>query len=207
RNDTSAEREKGRKVEVMGEVNKHDNESDDDEDDDQTDDLFPAALLDLSINKNTAANRVLQSMYTITAWLVSSNSLSTRARNLIGKEMKVNMYCCPEVQPMKYDVAMKAQLNDLFPKLGLLTGQRNFQKLASRCGKAKVHAEAALMAWIYGNDHSEAFGMDVAIAVNLVDSHSRESSEASEDLEEIQLGPDPELDRVLAEYIRSKKGL
>ncbi|KAJ3991169.1 hypothetical protein F5050DRAFT_1794982 [Lentinula boryana] len=53
-NDTSAEREKGRKVEVMGEVNKHNNESDEDKDNDQTDDLFPAALLNLSSKSESA---------------------------------------------------------------------------------------------------------------------------------------------------------
>ena len=84
-------------------------------------------------------------MSTISAWLVSANSLSNRVQTFFGKEMKVKFFSCPQIQPTKYDNQIKKNLNNLFPNLGLLTGQKNLQKLATHCSKAKVQAEAGLM--------------------------------------------------------------
>ena len=101
-------------------------------------------------------------MSTISAWLVSANSLSNRVQNFFGKEMKVEFFSCPQIQPTKYDNQIKKNLNDLFPTLGLLTGQKNFQALATRCGKAKVHAEAGLMSWVYGQGASQVILLRIA---------------------------------------------
>ena len=76
--------------------------------------------------------------------------------------MKVDFFCCPQIEPTKYDNQIKKNLNDLFPTLGLFTGQKNLQKLATRCSKAKVHAEAGLMGWAYGQGDSKVILLRIA---------------------------------------------
>ena len=76
--------------------------------------------------------------------------------------MKVNFFRCPQIQPTKYDNQIRKNMNNLFPTLGLLTGQKNFQTLAARCSKAKVHAEAGLMGWAYGQGASKVLLLCIA---------------------------------------------
>ena len=76
--------------------------------------------------------------------------------------MKVEFFSCPQIQPTKYDNQIKKNLNDLFPDLGLLASQKNFQKLVTCCSKAKIHAEAGLMGWIYGQGASKVLLLRIA---------------------------------------------
>ena len=76
--------------------------------------------------------------------------------------MKVDFFCCPQIPPTKYDNQIKNNLNDLFPDLGLLTSQKNFQKLVTRCSKAKIHTEAGLMGWVYGQGASKVLLLRIA---------------------------------------------
>ena len=73
----------------------------------------------LGKGQNPATRRLLQSMDTITAWLVSSRSLANQAHQLLGKNLKVNYFYCPEVPLAKCDQTMVAKLDQLFPTLAL----------------------------------------------------------------------------------------
>ena len=77
-------------------------------------------------------------------------------------EMKVKFFRRPQIQPTKYDNQIKNKLNNLFPTLDLLTSQKNFQKLVTRCSKAKIHAEAGLMGWVYGQGASKVLLLRIA---------------------------------------------
>ncbi|KAJ3770525.1 hypothetical protein FB446DRAFT_743867 [Lentinula raphanica] len=141
----------------------HDNDDDDDDDDDDASSFVPEP--DLSIQET---NHFLQSLGTITAWLVSVTSLSKHARDLFGKEMKVDLFSCPKVPKTEYRIGLKNKLNTIFPDLGLLTDQKQFEKTVEYCGSAKIHAESALMAWVHGNrsESQKLLGTDIPIAVS-----------------------------------------
>ncbi|KAJ3719864.1 hypothetical protein C8R42DRAFT_777008 [Lentinula raphanica] len=127
----------------------------------EKDDLFPVALLGLS--------GLLQPMYAITAWFISVRYLSTQARRLLsGREPRVNLLRCPEVQPTKHDNQLvRVEFENLFSDLRMLASEKQLQTLAARCSKAKIHAEAALMARVYCNDSPhKLLGEHVAIAAS-----------------------------------------
>ncbi|KAJ3844859.1 hypothetical protein F5878DRAFT_21147 [Lentinula raphanica] len=108
----------------------------------EKDDLFPVALLGLS--------GLLQPML------------------LSGREPKVNLLRCPEVQPTKHDNQLvRVEFENLFSDLRMLASEKQLQTLAARCSKAKIHAEAALMARVYCNDSPhKLLGEHVAIAAS-----------------------------------------
>ncbi|KAJ3818071.1 hypothetical protein F5880DRAFT_1601570 [Lentinula raphanica] len=131
----------------------------------EKDDLFPVALLGLS--------GLLQPMYAITAWFLSVRYLSTQARRLLsGREPKVNLLRCPEVQPTKHDNQLvRVEFENLFSDLRMLASEKQLQTLAARCSKAKIHAEAALMARVYCNDSPHKVISPVSIAAGSLIDH------------------------------------
>ncbi|KAJ3834546.1 hypothetical protein F5878DRAFT_664675 [Lentinula raphanica] len=146
------------------------NESDENQekehdDDDNDDASFFVPEPELSVQET---NHFLQSLGTITAWLVSVTSLSKHACHLFGKEMKVDIFSCPKVPKTEYGIGLKYKLNNIFPDLGLLTDQKQFTKIVEYCCSAKIHAESALMAWAHGNcsESQKLLGTDIAIAVS-----------------------------------------
>ena len=70
-------------------------------------------------------------------------------------EMTVDIVHCSPLHPVKRSnsetKALKENLNVMFPSLEIQTtkGQSHFQHMVNQWGKAKVHAEAILMAWVY----------------------------------------------------------
>ncbi|KIK64911.1 hypothetical protein GYMLUDRAFT_379193 [Collybiopsis luxurians FD-317 M1] len=129
-----------------------------DDKDEKDDLLYDAVINPANSTDNTGGGRLLQSLDTITAWLVSSRSLSTRAHQFLGKRLSVKYLSCPEVPPApaKCDLNMKTKLDVLFPDLNLRTDQRNIESTMRRWDKAKLHPEATLMAWVFGEGKEEA---------------------------------------------------
>ncbi|KAF5343880.1 hypothetical protein D9757_014100 [Collybiopsis confluens] len=120
----------------------------------------------------TPATRLLKSVYAITSWMQAADALSTRARTLIGKEFKVQMYCCPPVPPVKADGLLKQRILHCFPDLKPQDSKKlpnaGIGKILSRFNNATIHAEAALMGWIMKDHHAlwNAQTADVPIAVS-----------------------------------------
>ncbi|KAF5390185.1 hypothetical protein D9757_002985 [Collybiopsis confluens] len=120
----------------------------------------------------TPATRLLKSVYAITSWMQAADALSTRARTLVGREFKVQMYCCPPVPPVKANGCLKQRILRCFPDLKPQDSKKlpnaGIGKILSRFNNATIHAEAALMGWIMKDHHAlwNAQTADVPIAVS-----------------------------------------
>ncbi|KIK61532.1 hypothetical protein GYMLUDRAFT_243235 [Collybiopsis luxurians FD-317 M1] len=140
-------------------------EEDDQEEDENEEENDLVADATVNIRTDSTATCMLQSMYTITAWLVSTDALATQVQTLIGKKLKVNIIKVPPPSPAKYNDIFKANLSKLFPNLKLLSSdKKNFGKMIKHCNKVKIHCEASVMVW--SPENLDVIGLTIAIAVS-----------------------------------------
>ncbi|KAJ3791686.1 hypothetical protein GGU11DRAFT_751272 [Lentinula aff. detonsa] len=128
--------------------------SEDDEDSDESSDETAIENEDEKDNlpltfphTSESVRRLLQSMYAILAWQTAVNSLSKHLGKFAEVHMRVQFFECDRVPRIKQDSRMKAKLNEIFPGLDL--GQKSFGRMSRSWSRAKVHAEATLMAWVF----------------------------------------------------------
>ncbi|KAJ3781844.1 hypothetical protein GGU10DRAFT_437046 [Lentinula aff. detonsa] len=112
-----------------------------------------------------SVHSLLQSVYSILAWQTAVKSLSKHLGKFAEVHMRVQFFECDWVEKIKQDSQMKAKLNEFFP--GLELGQKSFGRMSWSWSRAKVHAEAMLMAWVFTQskmDPSKFFKEEIPIA-------------------------------------------
>jgi len=94
----------------------------------------------------TSADRVLQSLGTVTAWTAAAMGVYANRgyfRNVVLKLVRYDPF-----GPYKYDLMItKGWLKKRFSYYSVTNDE--LKAVIEKCGNAKVHAEAALMAWAY----------------------------------------------------------
>ncbi|KAF5340416.1 hypothetical protein D9757_014760 [Collybiopsis confluens] len=108
-----------------------------------------------------SATRFLRMLSAISAWILSADALSSQVDALIAKKkFSVLLYQCPPATIPRYDDQFRQQVNRCFT-VPLTLGQ--VSQVQKRINKAKIHAEAQLMAWAF---HDLTLGSEVPIAIS-----------------------------------------
>ena len=106
--------------------------------------------------RENVADNVLQALGTLTAWFVAAGQIFTK--KALHKEISLARIHYPTFNAYRYDPKFTtSNLTKLFPNFDFPPQKVNH--LLEMTKYAKIHAEAALMAWAYGESKKDVPGL------------------------------------------------